>query len=260
MQSYPTISIITPSLNQGDFIEKTLLSVLSQEYPNLEYLVVDGGSSDKTLKILEKYNQKIKWISERDRGQTDAINKGLKMTSGSIVGYLNADDLLAPGALWKTAEIFSTHQDAMWLIGRCNIIDEYDQVSRGSITSYKNLLLHVSSFPTLVITNYISQPATFWRRCLIDEFGLFDETLHYVMDYEYWLKLYSKYPPFLTPAYLASFRVHQHSKTTAKGHSTAYIDEEKVIIQRYTKSQALIFLHNAHRALMTLIYSIINRQ
>src|SRR5688500_4533124 len=122
MEMHPKISIITPSLNQGDFIEQTILSVLSQDYPNLEYLVVDGGSSDATLGVLAKYAGKVTWISEADKGQTDAINKGLRRATGSIVGYLNADDLLLPGTLNKIGEVFSDHPQARWATGTCRIV------------------------------------------------------------------------------------------------------------------------------------------
>lgn len=259
LKTCPKISIITPSLNQGEFIEKTILSILSQNYPNLEYLVMDGGSSDNTLKILEKYIERIKWVSEPDKGQTHAINKGLRMTSGSIVGYLNADDLLMPGALWKVAETFTADPNVMWITGKCRIVNEENNEIRKSITKYKNILLHLRSFPLLLMTNYISQPATFWRREALNEVGPLDENLHYVMDYEYWLRLYSKYPPAFIPDYLASFKIHQKSKTTSTGHKGIYIDEEKDIIQRHTRSHSLLLLHNAHRSLMTHVYSLINR-
>ena len=260
MQIFPTISIITPSLNQGDYIEETILSVLSQGYPNIEYLVMDGCSSDNTLQILEKYAGRLKWISEPDKGQTNAINKGLQMTTGSIVGFLNADDTLAPGALQKIAESFSTNQDIKWVTGKCYIVNEEGEEIRRSITNYKNLLLRLRSFHLLFVTNYISQPATFWARTAFDELGPMDESLHYVMDYEYWLRLYSKYPPLFLPEYLAFFRVQRNSKTTRKGHSSIYIDEEKNIIQRYTSSYLPMFLHNTHRYIMTMIYSILNHR
>src|SRR5215208_6362038 len=123
MEMHTKISIITPSLNQGDFSEQTILSVLSQDYPNLEYLVVDGGSSDATLGVLAKYSGKVIWLSEVDKGQTDAINKGLRRATGSIVGYLNADDLLLPDTLKKVEQAFSNHPQTGWVTGKCRIVD-----------------------------------------------------------------------------------------------------------------------------------------
>lgn len=257
--AYPSISIVTPSLNQGEFIENTILSVLSQDYPNLEYIVMDGGSSDNTLEVLKKYNERIKWVSEPDKGQTNAINKGLDLTHGSIFGYLNADDVLLPGTLQKVGNVFGSRLEVQWVTGQCRIINENNHEIRKAITIYKNLLLRFHSFPLLLTTNYISQPATFWRRDLMNEMGLLDEELHYVMDYEYWLRFSSKYPPAFIPEYLASFTIHTASKTTSSGHKDVYINEERDIIQRHTSSEFLIFMHNAHRYLMTWIYSLINR-
>jgi glycosyltransferase involved in cell wall biosynthesis len=257
---YPKISLVTPSLNQGQFIEETIRSVLSQNYPNLEYLVMDGGSSDNTIDVLKHYSSQLQWVSEKDKGQTDAINKGLRIASGEIVAYLNADDLLLPGTLLKIAQLFMEHPQTMWITGQCRIIDENNREIRKLITAYKNLWLRLSHPSILLITDYISQPATFWRANLMGEMGYLDENLHYVMDYEYWLRLYVKYPPMFIPEYLAAFKVHLQSKTTSTGHKHIFVEEERTIIQRYTNSRAIMFLHDLHRLLMTSTYAIINRQ
>lgn len=259
MKDYPRISIITPSFNQGRFIEETIHSVLSQEYPNLEYLVMDGGSSDDTLNVLKRYSGKITWFSEADQGQTHAINKGLRRATGSILGYLNADDLLLPGALQKVVEIFNDDSQVWWVTGKCHSVDEKNNEIRRPITIYKNVLLRLSSPSLLLITNFISQPATFWRRETLECVGYLDESLHYVMDYEYWLRLYAKSPPVFIPEYLAAFRIHRKSKTTSTGHKNIFIAEEKMVLQRYVKSRLQMFLHNAHRSLMTVAYTMMNR-
>jgi glycosyltransferase involved in cell wall biosynthesis len=256
--TYPKIALVTPSLNQGHFIEETIQSVLSQNYPNLEYLVMDGGSTDNTLDVLKRYSTQIKWISEKDKGQTDAINKGLQIVNGDILAYLNADDLLLPGTLLKTAKLFMEHPNAMWVTGQCRIIDENNHEIRRLITAYKNLWLRVSHPSILLITDYISQPATFWRADVVNDIGYMDNNLHYTMDYEYWLRLYSKYPPLFTPDYLAAFKIHPQSKTTSTGHKSVFVEEELSVIQRYTKSRILLRLHILHRALMTFIYSVLN--
>lgn len=257
--SHPKISIVTPSLNQGRYIERTIQSVLSQDYPNLEYLVLDGGSSDHTLDILKRYSGRVKWISEKDSGQTNAINKGLSMANGEIFAYLNADDLFLPGTLNRVARQFLKRPDAMWLTGKCLIIDEHDREVRRLITAYKNIWLGIHHPSLLLITDYISQPATFWRADIMAETGLFDENLHYAMDYEYWLRLSIKYPLTILPEYLAAFRVHADSKNMNAGHGRDYIDEERLIIERATKSKTLRFLHDIHRWLMTTIYSMLNK-
>jgi glycosyltransferase involved in cell wall biosynthesis len=256
----PTISLVTPSLNQGEFIEKTILSVLSQEYPHLEYIVMDGGSSDDTSRVLNRYSDRIRWVSEPDHGQTNAINKGLRMTHGAVVGYLNADDTLSPGSLWKVAEAFANQPEAMWATGKCRIVDEEGVEIRRSITKYKNLLLGVGGLPVLLMTNYISQPSTFWRRDALNEVGFLDENLHYTMDYEYWLRLLSRFPLLFIPDYLASFTIHPASKTTSMGHRDVYIREEKDVIRRYTRSRVLWLLHDLHRSLMTGTYTFVNRR
>ena len=256
---YPKISLITPSLNQGRFIEATIQSVLSQGYPNLEYIVIDGGSSDNTLKVLERYSGQLKWVSEKDDGQTNAINKGLRMASGEILAYLNADDMYLPGTLLKVARHFMERPEVMWLTGQCRIVDEDNREVRKLITAYKNFWLRLAHPAMLLVTDYISQPATFWRSEALDEFGYPDESLHYAMDYEYWLRLYSKYPPLFIPEYLAAFKIHPHSKTTTTGHKDVFIDEERTSIQRHTNSRMMLALHDLHRWLMTSVYAIINR-
>jgi glycosyltransferase involved in cell wall biosynthesis len=257
--SYARISIVTPSLNQGEFLEQTIQSVLSQEYPNLEYIVMDGGSSDNTLDILRSCSGQVKWVSEKDKGQTDAINKGLRMTSGEIIAYLNADDLLLPGALEIVSRTFSEHPKAMWVTGRCRIITETGQETRKLITAYKNLWLRMHRRPFLFITDYVSQPATFWRASLLSELGYLDESLHYSLDYEYFLRINERYPLVVLPDYLAAFRVHSQSKNANAFHRNVYIDEDRIAVYRHTPSKTLRALHNIHRWLMTTVYAVMNK-
>jgi glycosyltransferase involved in cell wall biosynthesis len=256
---YPKISIVTPSLNQGEFLEQTIQSVLSQDYPNLEYLVMDGGSSDKTLDILRSCSGQVKWVSEKDKGQADAINKGLHMISGEIVAYLNADDLLLSGSLEKVARAFSANPKTMWVTGRCCIITETGQETRKPITAYKNLWLRIHHPSFLFITDYISQPATFWRGSLLNEFGYLDESLHYALDYEFFLRLNRKFPLVILPDYLAAFRVHSQSKNANAFHKNVYVDEDRIAVYRHTGSKTLRALHNIHRWLMTTVYAVMNR-
>ena len=256
---YPKISIITPSLNQGEFIEETIRSVLSQDYPNLEYIVMDGGSSDKTMDILRSYSDRMKCVSEKDKGQTDAINKGLRMAGGEIVAYLNADDLLLPGSLEKVAGTFMERPDTRWVTGRCRIITENGRETRKPITVYKNLWLGLHHPFLLFITDYISQPATFWRASLLSELGYLDESLHYALDYEYFLRLNARYPLVILPDYLAAFRVHSQSKNANAFHRNVYVDEDRIAVYRHTQSKTLRTLHNIHRWLMTTVYAVMNR-
>ena len=254
----PSITIVTPSLNQGSFIEATIISVLSQNYPKLEYIIADGGSTDNTLIVLEQYSGKLHWYSKKDKGQTDAINVAMRMATGDIIAYLNADDILLPGSLLMVAEIFARRKNIQWLTGQCRIINENGKNIRSLITLYKNLLLYSRSYRGLLVTNYISQPATFWRKSLLDICGLLDEDLHYVMDYEYWLRLWKTAPPFILHKDLAGFRIQSNSKTTSAGHLDDYINEEERIIARHTTSYFWRGLHDAHRMLMTRAYAFIN--
>ena len=241
MSKLPKISVITPSFNQGNFIERTILSVIGQDYPNLEYIVVDGGSTDSTLEVLRKYEARLRWISEKDKGQSDAINKGIRMASGDIIAYLNSDDVYEKGALKKAAGFFAANPSAMWVCGRCRIIDVFDKEARAAITRYKNFLLKRYDYNILLITNFISQPATFLRMEAVREFGPFDVTLHRVMDYAYWVKVGGKYRPGIIDDYLAGFRVHGASKTSKEFWRS--FREEYEVAKKHSPSRLINALH-----------------
>jgi len=249
------ISIITPSFNQVRFIERTIESVLSQGYPNLEYIVVDGGSTDGTLDILKSYEDRLTWISEPDKGQSDAINKGIRMSTGAIVAYLNSDDVYEPGALARVAAFFESNPAVMWLTGRCRIIDERDIEKRGAITAYKNFFLSRYSYRALLVLNFISQPATFIRRRVIDEVGYFDVTHHRVMDYEYWLRIGARYDPGVLDECLAAFRVYGESKTSSSFNKT--FAEELEVGRKYSRSAALNMLHYLSCAGICAAYTVL---
>jgi glycosyltransferase involved in cell wall biosynthesis len=256
METLPSISIITPSFNQASFIDRTIRSVLDQNYPGLEYIIVDGGSQDGTIDVLKKYERRLKWISEKDEGQADAINKGVLMATGDIIAYLNSDDVYEPGALRRVAEYFAAHPEAMWLTGKCRIIDEHDREIRGMITAYKNFLLRHYSYRMLLVTNPISQPATFWRRTVVDEFGLFDKTEHLVMDYEYWLRIGKKYPLSVLDEYLAAFRVYASSKTSSSFLTT--FGREFQLAKMYSSSSALNAIHCLSYSVIASVYFMLN--
>lgn len=207
------ISVVTPTYNQAHFIERTIESILGQDYPELEYIVMDGKSNDGTVDILKRYGNRIIWKSEKDSGQSEAINKGLRMATGDVVAFLNSDDTYEPGALRSVAKFFSDNPDIMWAYGKCKIINENDVEIRRPITWYKNFLLKNYSFNKLLSENFISQPATFWRRDILDEIGYINEKEHYTMDYEYWLRIGQKYPAGVIYEYLANFRMYNTSKS-----------------------------------------------
>lgn len=253
----PSITVITPSFNHGRFIERTILSVITQGYPNLEYLVIDGGSTDETLEILQRYTSHLRWWSEADRGQAHALNKGLARAQGEVVAYLNADDEYEPGALLRVGRFFADHPDAMWVSGRCRIIDENGKETLRFVTQYKNALLKIGTLWLLKIVDFISQPSTFWRRRVTQEIGLFDEELRYVMDYEYWLRIWQRYPLYTIDEYLARFRTYPSSKTRQRALLQA--DEEQLMIKRYSSSPVLLGLHHLHRKINVFAYRLLSR-
>jgi glycosyltransferase involved in cell wall biosynthesis len=254
MRPLPLISIVTPSLNQASYIEQTILSVLEQGYPNLEYIVVDGGSTDGTQDILRRYEKYLHWTSGRDSGQSNAINKGFQKAKGEVLAFLNSDDCYAPGALQKVGEFFSGHPQAHWLSGRCRIIDELGKETRKPITIYKNFWLLSRSYPILQILNYISQPATFWRRTVFEQIGLLDETEHFCMDYDYSLRIGKKFPLWTTDHYLANFRVHTNAKSACFQEQ---FSADLKIACRYTFSPLLRGLHRAHNTYIITLYSLL---
>lgn len=212
MSQYLKVSIITPSFNQGSFIKQTIDSILNQNYPNLEYIVMDGESRDGTVDILKSYGNRIIWKSEKDKGQSDAINKGIAMATGEILAYLNSDDLYTSNCLFKVNEFFLNNPGVRWAYGKCRIIDEHNREVRKLITAYKNFWMRRYSYNKLLSINFINQPATFWRREIMEEFGLFNKNEHLVMDYEYWLRIGQKYPAGFIRHYLAEFRMYSQSK------------------------------------------------
>ncbi|MDX9866258.1 MAG: glycosyltransferase family 2 protein [Anaerolineaceae bacterium] len=256
MKPLPSISIIIPSYNQAEFIETTILSVLEQGYPALEVIVIDGGSTDGTLDILRQYDDRLTWISELDRGQAHAINKGLALASGGVVAFLNSDDVYAPGALHAVGAYFAEHPQAQWLTGRCIVVNESGREIRKAITAYKHLWLAFRSYGVLKVLNYISQPATFWRRGLLDEVGNLNEDLRFTMDYEYWLRIGQRYRLHALRQRLAGFRLYAASKSGG-GYEEQFTEELQVC--RQFASSLVVQLHRLHNALILGVYRVQRR-
>jgi glycosyltransferase involved in cell wall biosynthesis len=207
----PVVSIVTPSFNQGAFIRQTIDSVLGQDYPHIDYRVVDGGSTDDSVAVLKSYGDRVPWVSEKDRGQTHAINKGMAQARGSIRAYLNSDDLLRPGAVSRVVEHFRTSPACDLVYGRDALIDAEGRYLRMYPT-------RPYDFDDLVEQCCISQPAAFWRSRLADRIGPFDESLTFVMDYEYWLRAGRTGARMEhIPDVLAHTRYHRQAKTSGGG-------------------------------------------
>lgn len=250
----PRISIITPSFNQGQFINQTIDSVLGQNYPNLEYIVMDGGSTDGTLDILRSYGTALRWVSEKDNGQADAINRGMSMASGDILAFLNSDDTYLPGVLHLVAEQFS-QRGCQWLTGDYRIVDQDSREMQGFVVSYKAFWRKFSSARVLSVLNYIIQPSTFWSRTLWEAAGPLDVSLRYTMDYDFWLRAIRLAPPLVIPRPLSAFRIHKTSKGGSQYEQQ--FDEEIQVLRRYNKSRTIDWVHRGHNALIKLAYRII---
>jgi glycosyltransferase involved in cell wall biosynthesis len=237
------ISIITPSFNQVSFLKETIASIHNQEGDfELEHIVVDGGSTDGTVEYLESLGGQVVWVSGKDNGQADAVNKGIGMATGEIIGWLNSDDLYLPGTLQAVADYFADNPGCRWLYGRCRIIDKDGKERWKWITGYKNARLKKFTLDKLLRENFISQPAVFFRKDLFEEAGPLNLKLHYAMDYDLWLRFARISPAEVIQKELAAFRRHGSSKS-----ETGYRDqffEQYAVAKRYHPS---FFNRTVHR-------------
>ncbi len=250
------ISIITPSYNQASFIERTIISVLEQNYPEFEHIIIDGGSTDNTLNILKKYKH-LKWVSEKDKGQSEAINKGFRKATGDIIAFLNSDDTYSKGSFFMVNEYFINNPDKKWACGKCRIININDVEIRRYITLYKNLLLKRYTYKNLLKENFISQPAVFWKRELIEEIGYLNENEHFCMDYEYWLRIGQKYDAGIICYYLSNFRYYPSSKSGSV-NKNQFLDELRIAHLYGKKYPFSLFLHKLNYYKIIIIYNILN--
>ena len=207
----PKITIVTPCYNHVDFLERTIQSVLSQNYSNLEYIVIDGGSTDGSVEIIEKYSSDISyWVSERDEGQSHAINKGFRRATGDVMGWINSDDELLPNSLNQIGSFFSENPNKQWLVGSCELRNEVTGETSVRVTSEvseEQMMHHLED-------RWIPQQSTFWRRELFEKSGPVDEGLDLVMDWELWLRFFALAgEPGITEAELARYRFHEDAKS-----------------------------------------------
>ncbi len=207
----PLVSIVTPSFNQGKYLERTINSVLNQDYPNIEYIVIDGKSSDNSLEIIQKYSSRFAyWQSEKDRGQTDAINKGFSKASGQILAWINSDDTLEPQAVSQAVDYLLRHPDVGMVYGDCNFVDANDNIIgkfNAQQTDYYKLKTGYVHIP---------QQAAFWRADLWKQVEPLDSSIYFAMDYDLWLRLAKISKIVYLPKLWANFRLHGDAKTIAE--------------------------------------------
>jgi len=222
--SNPLVSIVTPSYNQGGFIARTIESVLSQDYSPIEYMVMDGGSTDETLEVLRRLGERFSWVSERDQGQADAINKGWRRSHGEILAWLNSDDFYLPGAISKAVAFLQDHPEAAAVYGEGFHVDAKERIIERYPTEPFDL-------QRLYEFCFICQPTVFVRRVVLEEVGFLDERLNFCMDYDFWFRIAKKHTFRYMKEPLACTRFYESTKTIEKR-----IDAHKEIL-------AVVFRH-----------------
>jgi glycosyltransferase involved in cell wall biosynthesis len=231
----PLVSIVTPSYNQGRFIRATILSVLGQDYPRIEYWVIDGGSTDETLAILREFEHdpRLQWVSEPDRGQSDAINRGLARCSGELFAWLNTDDLLLPGAIRHVVDTWLAGDRMALVYGRARLIDEFGADLGYCPAQSSQMTLE----QILGLRYFLPQPATFVPTAAVCAVGGVDLALHYAMDLDLWIKLAARLPIQYAPFDLAQFRLHPASKTVTL--SARFIGDVAAVLDRASAARLL---------------------
>lgn len=226
----PIVTIITPSYNQGHFIRATIESVLSQDYPHVEYIVMDGGSTDETSAVVKDYASRVTFISEKDRGQSHAINKGFQMARGTILAWLNSDDLYLPGCIRAAVDGFRRNPAAGAVYGEGYLIDRSGtRTGRFPWTEPFNL------WKLTYLSDYILQQTVYFRKDVLDDVGLLDEDLHYTMDWDILIRIGKKYGLAYVPEYMGCLREYPEAKSFAGGVRRAR--EIREMLHRHTGSR-----------------------
>ena len=219
------ITVVTPSYNQGKFLEDTIRSVVNQDYPSLEYIIIDGGSNDHSTDIIRRYERQLAyWVSEKDKGQADAVNKGIMRSSGDIVGWLNSDDIYLPNTLRRVAQYFESYRDAEVIYGNHVVTDQSNNplwVKKEIPFSIRRLEHH----------SYMSQPATFIRRSAIEKVGLLDENLYFLLDWEYFIRLGKVCKFRHVPEVFATYRLHRIAKTAVQSGQERFAEEKEKVMK-----------------------------
>lgn len=241
----PLVTVVTPSFNQANYIGRTLASVCTQDYPAIEHIVVDGGSDDSTLRILEQQSF-ARWTSEPDRGQSHALNKGFARAGGSIIGWLNSDDMYAPGAVLRAVRALQSQPDAPYVYGGWDIVDDQDRVLEHRPAKRSEVAKLISPPPGVLPSQKIGQPTVFMRASALRAVGGLDERLHMCMDYDLFARLSRLGAPAIVPETQALFRVSAMAKTSFT--PPAMWAESFAVIARYGDAR------RAHQVLLPHFY------
>ena len=230
---YPKISVVTANFNGVKFLEETIKSVLSQNYPNLEYIIIDGGSTDGSVELIQKYSSYLKfWISEKDKGLYEALQKGFDKSTGEIMGWLNSDDLYHPEALFTLSEIFLKHKEVNWLQGIPTIVDERGRtVNVQPLRRWSKLDYYLGNY------QWIQQESTFWRRSLWNRAGKkMAVNMKYAGDLELWLRFFRYEKLFVTSALIGAFRQHSKGQLSLDYMDQYKLEAEKKISEEVDKN------------------------
>jgi len=233
MNEKPLVSIVTPSFNQGSFLEETISSVLAQTYQPIEYIVIDGGSTDDSVEIIQKYADRLTyWVSEPDRGQSHAINKGLQRSTGAVIGWLNSDDTLMPGTVARVVD--AMEQDPMVVHGSVRLIDADSKTIARPKLAKRNQEFGIE---TIVGEGLVNQPGSFWNRAIMERVGYLNEDLNYIMDFELWVRMALGGARFLRlgDPPLATYRLTSDTKTVG---SLYKVGLEKLAVLDWLMSDA----------------------
>lgn len=223
----PLVTIITPSYNQGRFIRDTIESVLSQNYPRIEYIIIDGMSGDDTLNIVREYEDRLTFICEKDQGQSDAINKGFRMAKGEIIAWLNSDDVYEPDCIQRAVLEFQKHPDLGLVYGDGYIIDE-----KGKKVKRFETVQEFCRWDLIHVQDYILQPAAFFKKSCLEEAGYLDPSLHWCMDWDLWIRLSKITQVKYIPKYFACAREYNGTKTSTGGRNRLL--EIKKLMRKYS--------------------------
>lgn len=228
LKNYPKISIVTVSYNQGQFIEDNIKSVIEQDYPNIEHIIIDAGSTDGTLEILKKYDKHLNWVSEPDKGQSDGLNKGFKKATGDIIGWFNSDDRVPTNALKYVSDFFIKNPEKIAVVGDQRLIDEHGEelrVTKSRAYTYDFLLNHARG---------ITQNSTFFKRSVFDKIGYLNEDIHFAMDRDLFIRISKIRDMPYIPKILGEFRIQEDAKTALGSY---YFAKDMLKIRRKYKGE-----------------------